>query len=93
MGLTADDIEGVVFYYGQGCEECRHTGFKGRTALFEYLAIDSELRNEISKKSDSDKIRNVALSKGLVTLRRNGWEKVRQGVTTMAEVLRVTLEK
>ena len=93
MGLTNEDIENVVFYFGKGCEECRHTGFKGRTALFEYLAIDSDLRNEISKKSDADKIKHVALGKGLVTLRRNGWEKVRQGVTTLAEVLRVTLEK
>jgi general secretion pathway protein E len=93
MGLNERDIADVTFYSGQGCEECRYTGFSGRTALFEYLPIDSDIRNEISKKTDTERIKEVALSKGLVTLRQNGWEKVKQGVTTLSEVLRVTLEK
>jgi general secretion pathway protein E len=83
----------VTFYSGAGCEECRYTGFSGRTALFEYLAIDSDIRNEVSKKSDTERIKKVALTKGLVTLRQNGWEKVKNGVTTLPEILRVTLEK
>ena len=93
MGLSAKDIEGVEFFVGQGCDECRNTGFSGRTALFEYLAIDSDIRNEISKRSDTETIKEKALAKGLVTLRQNGWEKVKSGVTTLSEVLRVTLEK
>ena len=93
MGLSEEDIEGVTFYNGKGCESCRHTGFSGRTALFEYLAVDADIRNEISKKSDSEKIKTIALEKGLKTLRQNGWEKVKDGVTTLSEVLRVTLEK
>lgn len=93
MGLTREDMETVVFYHGAGCDECRHTGFKGRTALFEYLAVDTDIRNEISRKSDAETIKSIALKKGLVTLRRDGWDKVRQGVTTLSEVLRVTLEK
>ena len=93
MGLTDQDIAGVTFYSGEGCEECRYTGYSGRTALFEYLAIDSDIRNEISKKSDAERIKKVALGKGLATLRQNGWEKVKNGVTTLPEILRVTLEK
>ncbi|PIP37781.1 MAG: type II secretion system protein GspE [Desulfobacterales bacterium CG23_combo_of_CG06-09_8_20_14_all_51_8] len=93
MGLTEKDIAGVTFYMGQGCEACRHTGYSGRTAVFEYLAVDAEIRQEISNKSDADRIKAKALAKGLVTLRQNGWEKVQEGVTTLAEVLRVTLEK
>ncbi len=93
MGLSEKDIEGVTFYSGKGCESCRHTGFSGRTALFEYLAIDADIRNEISKKSDSETIKKIALEKGLKTLRQNGWEKIKDGVTTLSEVLRVTLEK
>ncbi len=93
MGLSDQDIAGVTFYSGKGCEECRFTGFSGRTALFEYLAIDSDIRNEISKKTDTERIKDVALAKGLVTLRQNGWEKVKDGVTTLPEILRVTLEK
>jgi general secretion pathway protein E len=93
MGLTDKDIEGVTFFTGKGCDACRFTGFSGRTALFEYLAVDTDIRNEISKKSDTEKIKNIALAKGLVTLRQDGWEKVKNGVTTLSEVLRVTLEK
>jgi general secretion pathway protein E len=93
MGLTEKDIAGVTFYAGEGCEACRHTGYSGRTAVFEYLAVDADIRNEITKKSDADQIKAKALAKGLVTLRQSGWEKVREGVTTLAEVLRVTLEK
>ncbi|MBC2714691.1 MAG: type II secretion system ATPase GspE [Desulfobacteraceae bacterium] len=93
MGLNDQDIANVTFYSGLGCEECRYTGFSGRSALFEYLPIDSDIRNEISKKSDAERIKKVALTKGLVTLRQNGWEKVKQGVTTVSEILRVTLEK
>lgn len=93
MGLSEKDIAGVTFYAGAGCENCRHTGYSGRIAVFEYLPVDAEIRAEISKKSDADQIKAKALAKGLVTLRQSGWEKVREGVTTLAEVLRVTLEK
>jgi len=93
MGLTATDIKEVQFFAGKGCEECRNTGYIGRTALFEYLPVDSEIRNEISARSDAERIKSIALEKGLITLRQNGWEKVKQGVTTLSEILRVTLEK
>ena len=93
MGLLAADIKDVQFFAGKGCEECRYTGYMGRTALFEYLPVDSDIRKEISAKSDAERIRSIALEKGLITLRQNGWEKVKQGVTTLSEILRVTLEK
>jgi type II secretory ATPase GspE/PulE/Tfp pilus assembly ATPase PilB-like protein len=93
MGVTAKELEGLQFYAGKGCEVCRHTGFKGRTAIFEYLAVDSDIRREISNRSDADRIKQVALEKGLVSLRQSGWQKVAQGITTPSEVLRVTLEK
>ncbi len=93
MGISPQEAEGVCFFAGAGCEKCQHTGFRGRTAIFEYLAVDTDIRREISKKSDSERIKEVALAKGMTTLRRDGWEKVKQGVTTVSEVLRVTLEK
>lgn len=93
MGLMSADIEDVRFFTGKGCDECRHTGYIGRTALFEYLPIDADIRSEISAKSDAQRIKAVALKKGLITLRQNGWEKVQQGMTTLSEILRVTLEK
>jgi general secretion pathway protein E len=93
MGISRQEAEQMMFYAGQGCEHCRHTGFRGRTAIFEYLPVDADIRQEITNCSDTEKIKNVAAKKGIQTLRDNGWQKVRQGITTISEVLRVTLEK
>ena len=87
-----DGSEAVQFYAGQGCEACRYTGFSGRKGIFEYLPIDDEIRSEIARNASTEKIRQVAIEKGMKTLREDGWNKVRSGITTIAEVLRVTLE-
>ena len=83
----------IAFYAGEGCEECRHTGFRGRTAIFEYLPIDRDIRKEITQQSSTERIKDVAVQKGMKTLRQDGWRKVSAGITTISEVLRVTLEK
>jgi general secretion pathway protein E len=93
MNIRPGQEETVTFYAGKGCEECRYTGFKGRTAIFEYLAVDDDIRREISKNSPTETIKDVALQKGMITLRDDGWRKVRKGITTISEVLKVTLEK
>ncbi|MDZ7698191.1 MAG: type II secretion system ATPase GspE [Deltaproteobacteria bacterium] len=93
MDLDSEETEGVEFFAGKGCEACRHTGFRGRTAIFEYLPVDADMRKEITKRSSTETIKDLALQKGLITLRQDGWRKVRQGITTISEVLRVTLAK
>ena len=92
MNLSPEELAGIKFYTGERCEECRHTGFKGRTAIFEYLSVDDDIRNEIVKQSNTEKIKKTAINKGMTTLRKDGWRKVIHGVTTISEVLRVTLE-
>ncbi|OEU52061.1 MAG: type II secretion system protein GspE [Desulfobacterales bacterium C00003060] len=93
MGLSPDETAKLEFYAGKGCEECRYTGFKGRTAIFEYLAVDDDIRKEITESANAERIKHVALKKGMITLRQDGWRKVKQGMTTIPEVLRVTLER
>ncbi len=93
MGMPPDEVDGVVFFAGKGCEECRHTGYKGRMAIFEYLPVETEMREEITKESNTERIKDVALKKGMITLRQDGWNKVKKGITTIPEVLKVTLEK
>ncbi|MBW1735352.1 MAG: type II secretion system ATPase GspE [Deltaproteobacteria bacterium] len=93
MQVTPEEAREIRFFAGRGCEECRYTGFKGRTAIFEYLPVDDDIRREITNKSSTERIKDVALGKGLITLRQDGWRKVRKGITTIPEVLRVTLEK
>lgn len=91
MKLSPQELAGARFYAGKGCEECRYTGFKGRMGIFEFLQIDTDIREEIIARSSTERIKTVAIEKGGVTLRQDGWRKVREGVTTISEVFRVTL--
>ncbi|MBI5557273.1 MAG: type II secretion system ATPase GspE [Deltaproteobacteria bacterium] len=91
MQLPPQEAATTVFYAGAGCDECRHTGFKGRTAIFEYLPVSDKIRQEIHLRSSTEKIRQTALEKGMLNLRQDGWRKVKDGITTISEVLRVTL--
>jgi general secretion pathway protein E len=79
-----------VLYRGEGCEKCNGRGYFGRTGIFELLVIDNEIRPMITDKIDAQGIKNVAVSRGMKTLRKDGIEKVINGVTTLEEVLRVT---
>jgi type II secretion system protein E len=79
-------------YHGKGCEACRGTGYRGRTGIFELMVINSEIRKLILESASSDVIRQMAVSKGMQVLRDNGWQKVREGITTIEEVLRVSQE-
>jgi general secretion pathway protein E len=92
MNLSPGETEDVRFYEGEGCSECHNTGFKGRIGIFEYLSVDNEIRKEVMANSDADRIKRTAIENGLVTLRQDGWGKVKEGVTTIREVLRATAE-
>ena len=81
------------FYRAGGCSECMETGFSGRIAIFEILLIDDELKTTILSSPDSSTLKNVALRKGLVTLRMDGADKVAKGITSVDEMLRVTEEE
>jgi len=93
MGIGPDEVADTDFFAGKGCETCRGTGFKGRTAIFEYLSANDSIRKEIMAKSSTERIKDVAIKNGMTVLRQDGWRKVREGITTIQEVLRVTLEK
>jgi general secretion pathway protein E len=69
------------------------TGYLGRVGIFELLPATSEMCKVIVQRADAGTIRNLAVQSGMRLLREDGWEKVRQGVTTLAEVLRVTREE
>lgn len=92
MKLSDQELSQIIFYEGKGCETCHHTGFKGRTAIFEYLPMNESIRREVLNKSSAEQIKIKAKESGLRTLREDGWEKVKAGKTTISEVLRVTLE-
>jgi len=82
----------IIAYQGSGCEACHFTGYAGRVAIYEFLVIDEEIRNMIISRATATQIQQRAVQKGMKTLRKAGWEKVREGVTTASEVIRVTKE-
>ena len=75
-----------------GCEKCSKTGYKGRRALFEVLEVDEDIEGAIVRRENATQIRNLSLSKGMKTLREDGWAKAFKGVTSVKEILRVTEE-
>lgn len=79
-------------YRGTGCDSCGGTGYRGRTGIFEMMSISDRLRQLIVEKKSSGTLRAQALEEGMVSLREDGWDKVKRGVTTIEEIARVTLE-
>lgn len=90
IGFSAQEANRVAVYRGVGCDECSHTGYRGRIALYELMSVDDEIRDLILRHSSATDIKRAAISKGMRTLRAAGLTKVREGSTTVEEVLRVT---
>ncbi|MBQ1346303.1 MAG: type II/IV secretion system protein [Kiritimatiellae bacterium] len=76
-----------------GCDKCTRTGYRGRRALFEVLEVDEDIEGAIVRRENATQIRNLSLSKGMKTLREDGWAKVFRGVTSVKEIMRVTEEQ
>ncbi|MDD3926763.1 MAG: ATPase, T2SS/T4P/T4SS family, partial [bacterium] len=79
-------------YRGRGCDECKKTGYRGRTGIFELLILEENIRSLILEHAPAGVIREAACAAGMRTLYQDGLMKVRQGVTTLEEVVRVTQE-
>lgn len=80
----------VRLFRGKGCEKCLGKGYLGRTGIFELLIVDDSIRNMIIARTDSQSLKNMAISRGMKTLRSDGLDKILKGITTIEEVLRVT---
>jgi type IV pilus assembly protein PilB len=87
-----DGHEGVTFYKGEGCKQCKGRGFLGRTAIFEMLEITTELQELILKGASASALREAALAQGAVTLKENAAKKALNGITTVEEALGVSTE-
>ena len=85
--------DSIKAFHGKGCKECNHTGFSGRAGIYELLVVDDAVRQLILTKATSQTIRESARKKGMTTLREDGWKKVAKGITTVEEILRVTLNE
>lgn len=91
-GFPMETLETHTIYEPNGCDECRGSGFKGRTGIYEILVIDDNIRPYIINRASASEIKREALKHGLHTLRDDGWRKVLSGTTTVEEILRVSEE-
>jgi type II secretion system protein E len=92
IGFPKERLPEGTIYEAAGCEECRGTGFRGRTGIYEILVISDYIRPLVVSRAASSTIKQEAIKHGMRTLREDGWTKVLKGVTTLEEVLRVSEE-
>ncbi|MBI5755505.1 MAG: type IV-A pilus assembly ATPase PilB [Nitrospirae bacterium] len=90
LGFSPQEAESIVFYKGSGCPNCNNTGYRGRIALYEVLSVDDEIRGLILEGASATEIKKKAVACGMKTLRLSGLTKLKEGVTTIEEILRTT---
>ncbi len=90
VGFPENEIETAKFWHGAGCEHCRQQGYQGRKGIYELLIVTETLRPLIMNRAPATTIAQLAIQNGMRTLRTDGWNKVKAGITTIEEVLRVT---
>jgi len=90
IGFPEHEIDSTTFLKGLGCEECRQLGYQGRTGIHELLVVGESIRPLVMNRAPASDIAQAAKNQGMRTLREDGWRKVKAGITTLEEVLRVT---
>ena len=87
------DTETKIIFKANGCESCNQTGYKGRSAIYEFLVFNDHIRKLIMERASANAIKGKAIENGMRTLAKAGWQKVKDGLTTPEEILRVTKEE
>ena len=90
VGFSPEEAKAIKVFEAKGCDKCTHTGYKGRVGVFEVMEMDEELRELVLIGASTSELRQKAKEKGMLTLRQSGLEKVKQGITSVEEVLRET---
>jgi type IV pilus assembly protein PilB len=91
LGVPKDEVDRYAPKKGAGCPNCNMTGYRGRVALYEVMPNYEEIRDLVLASANSIEIKRAAMRKGMKTLRQSGLSKVAEGVTTIEEILRVTM--
>jgi type IV pilus assembly protein PilB len=91
IGFSPEEAPSVKLYKGRGCETCLNTGYKGRVGLYETMEVTDELRELIIIGASAIELRRKAIELGMITLRGSGLCKLREGITTVEEVVKETV--
>jgi len=92
LGIPPDEVKSFEVYKGKGCSICNNTGYKGRLGLYEVMPMKEEIKELVLSRASSSEIKKEAIRLGMKTLRQSGIAKIKDGVTTIEEVLRSTIE-
>ena len=92
LNIAENEAAAIPFYKSVGCDQCNHTGYKGRIGIYEVMRVNDKLRRAIASRSTEAQIRDIAVANGMITLGEDGLAKVKSGVTTPEELLRVVTE-
>ncbi len=90
LGFPVTGEGSLTLKKGKGCPQCRNTGFRGRCGIFEIFPLSEQLKKLVTAGATSSELRQVAFREGMTTLQEDAWQKVKQGVTTVEEAVRVT---
>ena len=92
LNISEADAGGFVFFKSVGCDQCNHTGYRGRIGIYEVMRVTDRVRRLIASKATEDQIRDAAIAGGMISLGEDGLAKVKAGITTPEELLRVVTE-
>jgi type IV pilus assembly protein PilB len=92
LNINESDAAVIPFYKSVGCDQCNHTGYRGRIGIYEVMRVTDKLRRLIASRAQEDQVREAAVAGGMVTLGEDGLAKVKSGITTPEELLRVVTE-
>jgi general secretion pathway protein E len=90
LGISHAEVTKLDIFKGRGCKNCANTGFRGRKGIYELLMMNDDIRELILEKTPSNVIKEKGRAQGMKTLREAGWQKVKAGISTVSEVVRVT---
>jgi len=90
VGFAPDESKGLSCYQGKGCMECNDTGYRGRVALYEVMAINEDIKDAILQGASVNEMKELGRKHGMKTLREAGLQKIREGMTTIPEIMRVS---
>lgn len=92
LGVSPDEVRSFTIYKGKGCSICNNTGYKGRLGLYEVMPMKEEVKELVLSRASTTEIKKEAIRMGMKTLRQSGILKVKNGLTTVEEVLRSTMD-
>jgi len=93
FALDPTEVKSVTLYEGRGCAACNFTGYHGREGIYEFLVMNDAIRELVMRRASAEQIKKAAVASGMKTLLSHGWEKVKAGLTTPSEILRMTQEE